>query len=91
MKDKFTMELTWHNCLTDPPKKSSCYIAANEYGCFFVEYVRPDTCQNQEDAMWLNMDPPFLLVDKMSLTDCYWADLDQLTHDFKEAKLNADT
>lgn len=87
MKDKFTMQLTWHNCLTHPPKE---YWNDNLY-CSDGEYFFP--VKYHEEYGWFDISSG----DYMPLNTLHrhwWADLSQTvqgTDEFKEANSNEDT
>ena len=81
MKDKFTMQLTWHNCLTHPPKE---YWNDNLY-CSDGEYFFP--VKYHEECGWFDISSG----DYIPLNTLYrhwWADLSQTVQgadEFKEA------
>jgi hypothetical protein len=81
MKDKFTMELTWHNCLTHPPKENwndNLYASDGEH-IFPVSY--------HEEHGWFDKDVE-VYVPQTRLCCYWWADLLQTvqgTDEFKEA------
>ena len=79
MKNKFKMELTWHNCQTYPPSEAynDNLVATDGTNVFKVKYDRL--------TGWLNLNTikplPFEL-----LWEYWWADLEQTVRGCSEFK-----
>lgn len=77
LKDKFTTELVWHNCITHPPKENHNYfIMSNGDGWWTVEYWA-------EHGWFLNNGLQF---SEDELSRLYWADISQTAKDTFEFK-----
>ena len=70
MKNKFKMELTWHNCQTHPPSEdyNSNLIATDGVNVFKVKYDKLTGWMNMTDIKRLPFD---------MLYDYWWADVEQ--------------
>lgn len=79
MKNKFKMELTWHNCESYPPSEAhnDRLLATDGLWVFPVRYDRADGWYDVEDGNYL----PFELIWKY-----YWADLNQTVRKCLEFK-----
>lgn len=79
MKNKFKMELTWHNCQTCPPIEpyNNRLLATNGQRVFLVVYDLMDGWWDMESKIYL----PFEL-----LYDYWWADLEQTVWGCSEFK-----
>lgn len=84
MKDKFKMELTWHNCYSCPPEESwnEKLWATDGKWVFPVKYYKTRGWYDQEAGEYLPFD---------MLYDYWWADPEQTVRDcseFQEEKAN---
>lgn len=80
MKDKFTIELVWHNCKTYPPKEdknNNLFISNGE----FVHKV----FYNIEFG-WCDCNLGILIPEER-LSEFWWADLEQTVREEKEFKV----
>jgi hypothetical protein len=75
MKDKFTMELVWHNCATHPPKEdyNNCLLLSDGRCYFDAEYIGGKYSENGE---WYDIDLKEMIPQE-ELQDFYWADMRQ--------------
>lgn len=81
MKNKFKIELTWHNCLTCPPEEywnDDLYVTDGEY-LHSVKYSKEFGWWSRETGDYL----PFDLLWKY-----WWADLNQTVNNCSEFKEN---
>ena len=81
MKDKFTIELTWHNCFTYPPKESwnnNLYISDGQY----VSHATYDSHYGWFDRSAGDYIP------FESLHEYYWADIEQTVQTSQAFQMN---
>ena len=69
MKDKFTMELVWHNCATCPPKEdfNASLCATNGRSVFSIRYDKGEWYDREFDVC----------IPQYMLEDFWWADVVQ--------------
>ena len=70
MKDKFTIELVWHNCKTCPPEEdwnNQLIVTDGDYTTV-AQYEKPD--------MWYDFADEYF-IPKCDLSDYWWADVRQ--------------
>ena len=69
MKDKFTTELVWHNCLTHPPREdfNANLCATNGRTAFGVKYDKGEWYDREFDV----------IIPQYMLEDFWWADIVQ--------------
>lgn len=86
IKDKFTMELTWHNCLTHPPKEdyNICLLLSNGVDIFYAEYYGK---KYFEKDTWVYKGSEEF-ISNVLLDEYYWADIRQTVEKTNEFKKN---
>lgn len=73
MKDKFTIELTWHNCKTNPPKEflNNALIVTNGNDVFDMSWHKAEGYFISDDYGRLRP------LEYKHLDSWYWADIEQ--------------
>ena len=81
-KDRFTMELVWHNCKTDPPK----YFENNNLIVTEGNYVFGMSWHRAEGYFILDDDYNLRQLEYEYLDHWYWADIEQTVRDFRRCE-----
>ena len=76
MKDKFTMELVWHNCATNPPKEdfNANLCLTNGRTTFGARYNKGEWYDREFD----------ICIPTYMLEDFWWADVVQTLSGMKD-------
>ena len=77
MRDKFTMDLVWHNCKTYPPKEES------NKGLYMSNGLYVHKVFYKKDFGWFDMDL-VTMIPEDRLAELWWADVEQTVHGCKE-------
>ena len=82
MNNKFTMEIVWHNCKTNPPKEfeNNALIATDGVNVY-------DMSWHKVDGYFISVDGFVLPINNSCLEYWWWADVEQTVHNEQRFKV----